>query len=70
MDEDAGRNQERQLLLQGGYGAFSVSQSKVEVVRKYIQNQEEHHRKVTFQDELRELFRLHEIDFDERYGWD
>ena len=55
---------------QGGYGAFSVSQSKVEVVRKYIQNQEEHHRKVTFQDELRELFRLHEIDFDERYGWD
>ena len=55
---------------QGGYGAFSVSQSKVEAVRKYIQNQEEHHRTVSFQDELRELFRLHEIEFDERYVWD
>ena len=65
---DGTRNND--FYWQGGYGAFSVSQSKVEVVRKYIQNQEEHHRKVTFQDELRELFRLHEIDFDERYGWD
>ncbi len=55
---------------QGGYGGFSVSQSKVAVVRKYIQNQEEHHRKVSFQDELRELFRLHEIEFDERYVWE
>ena len=55
---------------QGGYGAFSVSQSNVDAVRKYIQNQEEHHRKISFQDELRELFRLHHIEYDERYVWD
>ena len=55
---------------QGGYGAFSVSQSRVEVIRKYIQNQEVHHRKVSFQEELRELFRLHKIEYDERYVWE
>ncbi len=38
---------------QAGYGAFSVNQSNVEAVTKYIENQEEHHRKLTFQDELR-----------------
>ena len=36
------------------------------LVKNYIQNQEEHHRTVSFHDELRELFRLHEIEFDER----
>jgi REP element-mobilizing transposase RayT len=55
---------------QAGYGAFSVSQSNVESVFRYIQNQEEHHRKITFQDELRELFLRHGVEFDERYVWD
>jgi REP element-mobilizing transposase RayT len=55
---------------QAGYAVFSVSQSNVEAVREYIRNQEEHHRKRTFQDELRELLRRYEIDFDERYVWD
>ena len=55
---------------QAGYGAFSVSQSNVDSVSRYIQSQEEHHRKVTFQDELRELFLRHEVEFDERYVWD
>jgi len=55
---------------QGGYAAFSVSQSNVEAVKRYIKNQEEHHRKMTFQDELRELFQRHGIEFDERYVWD
>ncbi|HEV3440031.1 MAG TPA: IS200/IS605 family transposase [Gemmata sp.] len=55
---------------QGGYAAFSVSQSNVEAVKHYIKNQEEHHRKMTFQDELRELFQRHAIEFDERYVWD
>jgi len=62
--------QNSNFYWQGGYGAFSVSQSKLEVIRKYIQNQEQHHRKVSFQDELSELFRLHEIEFDERYVWE
>lgn len=55
---------------QSGYGAFSVSPSQVAAVRRYIQNQEEHHRRVTFQDEFREFLRRHELEFDERYVWD
>jgi putative transposase len=55
---------------QNGYAAFSVSASNVETVKRYIQNQEEHHRKMTFQDELRELLERHQVAFDERYVWD
>jgi REP element-mobilizing transposase RayT len=55
---------------QAGYGAFSVSPSNVEIVRKYIDEQEEHHRKLTYQDEFRELLRRHGIEWDERYVWD
>jgi REP element-mobilizing transposase RayT len=55
---------------QNGYGAFSVSQSNVADVRRYIENQEEHHRQMSFQDELRALYRKHEMEFDERYVWD
>ena len=55
---------------QNGYGIFSIGFSQVEAVRNYIARQEEHHRKVTFQDEFRELLRRYEIEFDERYVWD
>jgi len=55
---------------QGGYGAFSVSESNVDSVVKYIENQAEHHKTMTFQEELRKLFKLHEIEFDERYVWE
>ncbi len=55
---------------QGGYAAFSVSQSNLEQVKEYIARQEEHHRKATFQDELRALLAKHDIEFDERYVWD
>jgi putative transposase len=55
---------------QAGYGAFSVSPSNEDAVRRYMENQEEHHRKMTFQDELRELLRRHGIAFDEGYLWD
>jgi putative transposase len=65
---DGPRN--RDFYWQAGYGAFSVSHSNVDAVRRYIENQEEHHRKLTFQDELRALFRRHAIAFDERYVWD
>ena len=60
----------RDFFWQGGYGAFSVSQSNVEQVRDYIANQEERHRKVSFQDEFRALCRTHGIEIDERYVWD
>jgi putative transposase len=60
----------RDFHWQAGYGAFSVSQSNVGQVNTYIANQEEHHRKMTYQDELRILLARHEIDFDEHYVWD
>jgi len=54
---------------QVGYAAFSVSQSNLEMVKEYVSRQEEHHRKTTFQDELRAFFRKHEMEFDERHVW-
>ncbi|MES2982906.1 MAG: IS200/IS605 family transposase [Verrucomicrobiota bacterium] len=55
---------------QSGYGVFSVSQSSVNAVTEYITNQEEHHRKVSFQDEYRAFLKKHAVDFDEKYVWD
>jgi len=55
---------------QAGYGAFSVSESQVETVVDYIQNQEEHHKKVTFQDEYRKFLKKHHVEYDEKYVWD
>jgi REP element-mobilizing transposase RayT len=55
---------------QAGYGAFSVSQSNVEQVKHYIATQEEHHRKMSFQEEFREICRRHGIAIDERYAWE
>src|SRR5258706_5145689 len=52
---------------QARYGAFTVSESQVERVRKYIRNQEEHHRKQSFEEEFRALLRAHRIDFDEAH---
>ncbi len=60
----------RDFHWQGGYGAFSVSQSNVEQVRAYVATQEEHHREVSFQDEFRALCRKHGVEIDERYVWD
>jgi len=55
---------------QGGYADFSVSESNLEQVKRYVASQEEHHRKISFQDELRILLRRHRIEWDERYVWD
>jgi REP element-mobilizing transposase RayT len=55
---------------QSGYADFSVSQSNLEQVKRYIANQEEHHRKPSFQDEVRALLTKHQVDWDERYIWD
>ena len=55
---------------QGGYGAFSIGESGVPAVTQYITNQKQHHRKVSFQDELRALLRKYNVKFDERYLWD
>lgn len=55
---------------QGGYADFSVSQSNLEQVKRYIANQEQHHRKLSFQDEVRALLTKHQMDWDEGYIWD
>jgi putative transposase len=55
---------------QTGYGVFSVSPSHREAVRGYIQNQEAHHATVSFQDEVRRLYRVNDLAYDERYVWD
>ncbi len=55
---------------QSGYGAFSVSESKSDEVRAYIAKQEEHHAKITFQDEYRRFLKAHGVEWDERYVWD
>ena len=55
---------------QAGYGAFSISPSHVTAVTNYIRNQEEHHRRVGFQDEYRRLLKKYEVEYDERYVWD
>ena len=55
---------------QDGYGAFTVSKSVIPDLTEYIENQREHHRKRTFQDEYRALLDRHDIEYDERYIWD
>jgi REP element-mobilizing transposase RayT len=55
---------------QAGYGAFSIGESQADTVIRYIQNQEEHHRKVTFQDEFRKFLERYKVEYDERYMWD
>ena len=55
---------------QGGYGAQSVSPSRKQSVISYIENQVEHHRVNSFQDEFRLLLDKHEIDYDEKYIWE
>jgi REP element-mobilizing transposase RayT len=55
------------FLWQDGYGAFTVSRSDVEGVAKYIQSQEDHHRRWSFKDEFLSLLKKHGIEYDERY---
>ena len=55
---------------QRGYGAFSIGQSQVPDVSRYIANQKEHHRRGDFQNEFRSLCRKYDIEIDERYCWD
>lgn len=59
-----------QFVWQSGYGIFSIGQSDLPKVIHYIDCQEEHHRKKTFQDELRELLAENRITHDERWLWD
>ncbi len=53
-----------------GYGVFSVSRSQLDAVTAYIDNQAEHHRRQTFQEELLAMLERHGIEYDERFLWD
>ena len=52
---------------QRGYGAFTVSQSNVEIVREYISSQKKHHQKKSFRDEFIEFLKTNGIEYDEKY---
>jgi putative transposase len=54
---------------QDGYGAFTVSKSNLPVVIKYVEQQRDHHRTRTFQEEYRALLDKHGIKYDEQYLW-
>ena len=59
----------RNFHWQDGYGGFSVGVAEVPRLKQYIANQKEHHRKVTFQEELLRFLKEYEIEYDARYLW-
>ena len=59
----------RNFAWQGGYAGYSVSQSKVEVVKKYIENQKNHHKHQTAKDEYIQFLKENDIDYNEGYLW-
>ncbi|MGB9199184.1 MAG: IS200/IS605 family transposase [Terriglobales bacterium] len=59
-----------EFAWQTGYGAFSVSESNVRAISRYIAAQEEHHKKRTFQEEYVAFLKKNNVAYDERYIWD
>jgi putative transposase len=64
------KNTNKKFFWQRGYGAFSIGESNRDALMKYIANQKQHHRRVTFQVEYRSILRKYKIPYDERYVWD
>ncbi|MDQ3743594.1 MAG: IS200/IS605 family transposase [Acidobacteriota bacterium] len=60
----------RNFQWQAGYGAFSIGQSNVQALKRYIAEQKEHHRRRTFEEEYRGFLEKYGVDYDERYVWD
>jgi putative transposase len=54
---------------QEGYGVFTVSASQKPLVIQYVKEQEKHHKKITFKDELVMFLKRHHIEYDEKYIW-
>ena len=57
----------KDFAWQEGYGSFSVSYSSVESVKKYIENQEQHHSNMSYDDEFLKFLKLHKVEYDERF---
>lgn len=62
-------NYYKNFAWQGGYAGFSVSQSLHDKTKKYIQFQEEHHKKMTFKEELILFLKEYGIEYNEQYLW-
>jgi len=60
----------KKFAWQDGYGAFSVSSSKKDIVEKYILNQKKHHDSTSFQKELVSFFEEYNVEYDEKYLWE
>jgi len=58
---------QKDFAWQEGYAVFSIGFSQVDATRRYIANQEEHHRTKTFEEEYRAFLKKHEIAFDEEF---
>ena len=65
----AKRQTKGRFAWQAKYGAFTVSESQVGKVRKYIREQEKHHRTMSFEEEFEALLKSSRIEFDEKYLW-
>ena len=60
----------KNFFWQNGYGAFSVNPSEIDVAAAYIENQCEHHKTRSFQDEYRAFLKKYDVAYDEQYVWD
>jgi REP element-mobilizing transposase RayT len=60
----------RDFYWQEGYGAFSTIPDRLSALRRYIAEQEEHHKKESFKNEYRRLLKAYNVEYDERYVWD
>ena len=60
----------KNFYWQNGYGAFSISSSKVESFRSYIKKQKEHHQNMSFEEEYKDMLKENNVEFDARYIWD
>jgi putative transposase len=57
----------RNFQWQTGYGVFSIGQSNVTALKKYIASQKEHHRRKSFEEEYRNFLEKYGVAFDEKY---
>jgi len=60
----------QKFYWQKGYGSFSINPSEIDVVKKYIQNQEQHHKTKTFKEEYLAFLNKYKIEYNEKYLWD
>ena len=63
-------NEYQNFRWQDGFGAFSVGYTQLEGVKRYIENQKQHHAGISFENEFRYFLKKYNVDYDERFVWD